>query len=168
LLRKKIYFPAEIFLEVVEARYIPKNDVTERYFAIDPEREIAKLNKMIKEEESRHSSATAENIIWGVFSVIADVASDIDNKEAAVISDIFNTGVNQANEEAFHSDVEKELTEVKAFWENEVLNKSVVKPGKTVGGLVYLPFSKRAEVFKVVIPICELHHSSLFRQVQIN
>ncbi|UCH65426.1 MAG: hypothetical protein JSW63_12610 [Ignavibacterium sp.] len=160
--------PAEIFLEVVKARDNLNNDVAMRYFAIDPEREIAEVNRMIKEEETRHSGATAENIILGVFSVIADFASDIENKEAAVISGVFNTGVNQANEEAFHSDVEKELAEIKSFLENDVLNKFIVEPGETVGGLVYLPFSKRAEVFKVVIPLCERPHSLLFKQVQIN
>ena len=165
---KIVVHPAEIYLEVVEERGNPNSDIAQRFFAVDPQREIAEINRMIKEEESRHGGATAENIILGVFSVIADFASDIENKEVAVISDVFNTGVNQVNEDTFHSDVEKELAEVKAFWENEVLNKSVVEPGETVGGLVYLPFSRRAEVFKVVIPVCEQPQSYLFRQVQIN
>jgi len=161
-------YPTEIYLEVVEEIENPNSSFTKRYFALDPEREIAEINRMIKQEESRHSGATAENIILGVFSVIADFASDLENKEVAVISDVFNTGVNQANEETFHSDVEKELAEIKAFWKNEVLNKSIIEPGETVGGLVYLPFSKRAEVFKVVIHVGEFPQSYLFRQVQIN
>lgn len=166
--KKIVVQPAKICLEVVKNGGNQYGGVVERFFAIDPNREIAELNKMIKEEESRHSGATAENIIFGVFSVIADVASDIENKEAAVISDVFNTGVNQVNEETFHTDVEEELAEIKRFWENEVLNKTLVEPGKTAGGFVYLPFSKKAELFNVVIPVCEQPHSSLFRQVQIN
>ena len=160
--------PAEIFLEVVEERGNLNSELTMRYFAIDPEREIAEINRLIEEEESRHDGATAGNIIFGVFNVIADLASNIEHKEEAVVVDVFNTGMNQVDEEVYHSDVEKELAGIKAFCENEVLNKSVVEPGKTVGGLVYLPFSKRADVFQVVIPVCELPHSSLFRQFQIN
>jgi hypothetical protein len=163
-----VVHPAEIYLEVIEEKGNPIGNNTMRYFAIDPEREIAEINRMIKEEESRHSGATAENIIWGVFNVIAAFASDIENKEEAVIVDVFNTGMNQVDEEVFHSDVEKELAEIKDFWENEVLNHSIVEPGETVGGFVYLPFSKRAEVFKVLIPVGENPHSYLFRQVQIN
>jgi hypothetical protein len=129
---KIVVHPAEIYLEVVEEKGNSNSDIAQRFFAVDPKREIAEINRMIKEEESRHSGATAENIILGVFSVIADFASDIENKEVAVISDVFNTGVNQVNEEAFHSDVEKELAEIKSFWENEVLNKSIVEPGETM------------------------------------
>lgn len=165
---KIVVHPAEIFLEVIEGKGNVNSNSTMRYFAIDPEREIAEINRMIKEEKARHDGATAGNIIWGVFNVIADLASNVENKEEAVIVDVFNTGMNQVDEEVFHSDVEKDLEGIKEFWKNEVLNKSVIEPGETVGGLVYLPFSKRAEVFKVVIHLGEFPQSYLFRQVQIN
>jgi hypothetical protein len=163
-----VVYPAKIFLEAVEEKGATNSNSTMRYFAIDPEREIAEINRMIEEEESRHDGATAGNIIFGMFNVIADLASNIEHKEEAVVVDVFNTGMNQVDEEVYHSDVEKELKEIKDFWKNEVLNESIIKPGETVSGLVYLTFSKRAEIFKVVIPVCEQPYSSLFRQVQIN
>ena len=126
------------------------------------------INQMQKEEEDRHDLATAENVIFGVVSVIADLSSNRDDKETAVVMDIFNTGANQVNNEIYHSNAEKDLEEMKNFWINEVLNESLLNPGNTIGGLVYLPFSNTAEIFKVIIPVCDLPELHLFRQVQIN
>ena len=126
------------------------------------------INQMQKEEENRHDVATAENVLFGVISVIADISSDREDKEAAVFMDIFNTGANQVNNEIYHTNAEKDLEEMKNFWKNEVLNESVLNFGDTTGGLVYLPFSNTAEIFKVIIPVCNIPDSHLFRQVQIN
>jgi len=161
-------YPTEIYLEVVEDIDQQEKFYAERYFALDPKREVMAINQMMKEEEDRHDLATAENVIFGVVSVIADLSSDRHDKEAAVVMDIFNTGANQVNNEIYHSNAEKDLEEMKYFWKNEVLNESVINSGDTIGGLVYLPFSNMAEIFKVIIPVCDLPESHLFRQVQIN
>jgi len=161
-------YPTEIYLEVVEDIDNKENLYTERYFALDPKREVMEINKMIREEDNRHDVATAENVLFGVVSVIADLSSDRHDKEAAVITDIFNTGANQVSNEMYHTNAEKDLEEMKNFWKNEVLNESVLNTGDTIGGLVYLPFSNTAEIFKVIIPVCDQPDSHLFRQVQIN
>ncbi|MBT8386403.1 MAG: hypothetical protein KJO12_03240 [Ignavibacteria bacterium] len=163
----KIY-PPEIYLEVVEDIVNKENLYTERYFALDPKREVIAINQMMKEEDERHDVATAENVIFGVVSIFADLSSDRHDKEAAVFMDIFNTGANQVNNEIYHKNAEEDLEEMKNFWKNEVLNESVLLPGETIGGLVYLPFSKNAGLFKVIIPVCDQPDSHLFRQVQIN
>ena len=161
-------YPTEIYLEVVEDIDNQDKLYTERYFALDPEREIMAINRMIKEEDGRHDVATAENLIFGVINVFADLSSEREDKGAAVITDIFETGINQVNEEVYHSNAEEDLEASKDFWKNEVLNESVLNPGDTVVGLVYLPFSNTAELFKVIIPVCAIPESYLFRQVQIN
>jgi len=161
-------YPTEIYLEVVEDIDNKENLYTERYFALDPKREVKAINKMIREEDNRHDVATAENVLFGVVSVIADLSSDRHDKEAAVVTDIFNTGANQVSNEMYHTNAEKDLEEMKNFWKNEVLNESVLNTGDTIGGLVYLPFSNTAQLFKVIIPVCDQPDSHLFRQVQIN
>jgi len=161
-------YPTEIYLEVVENIDKQEKLYTERYFALDPKREVMAINQMMKEEDDRHDVATAENVIFGVVSVIADLSSNRDDKESAVVMDVFNTGINQVNNEIYHSSAEKDMEEMKNFWKNEVLNESVLNPGDTIGGLVYLPFSNTAELFKVIIPVCDLPELHLFRQVQIN
>jgi hypothetical protein len=161
-------YPTEIYLEVVEDIDNQDRLYTERFFALDPEMEIATINRMMREEDGRHDVATVENVIFGVINVIADLSSEREDKGAAVITDVFGTGINQVNEAAFHSNTEDDLEASKDFWKNEVLNESVLNPGDTIGGLVYLPFSKTAELFNVIIPVCELPESHLFRQVQIN
>ncbi len=123
---------------------------------------------MMKEEDDRHDLATAGNIFFGILSVVVDLTSDNEYKEENVAVDVISTGVNQVGEEVFHSDIEKDLEEVKEFWKHEVLNESVLNPGDTIGGLVYLPFSNSAEFFKVIVPVCELPESHLFTQMQIN
>ncbi len=161
-------YPTEIYLVVVEDIDNQETLYTERFFALDPEMEIAAINRMMKEEDDRHDGATVGNIIFGVLNVVTDLASEREDKEAAVITDVFATGINQLNEEAYHSNAEKDLEANRNFWQNEVLNESVLNPGDTIGGLVYLPFSNTAELFKVIIPVCDLTESHLFRQVQIN
>ena len=163
-----IIYPAEIYLEVVEDIDGFEKPYSDRHFALDPEKEIMAINQMMKEEDTRHDMATAENVFFGVVSVIADLSSDREDKEAAVFMNIFNTGANQVNNEIYHSNAEKDLEEMKYFWRNDVLNETILNPGDIIGGLVYLPFSKTAEIFKVIIPICILPESHLFRQVQIN
>ncbi|NNG27683.1 MAG: hypothetical protein HKM87_09165 [Ignavibacteriaceae bacterium] len=162
-----VIYPAEIYLEVLEEIDGFNKPYADRYFALDPDREIMAINQMMKEEEVRHDVATAENIIFGVVSVIADLSSDREDKEAAVFMNIFNTGANQINNEIYHSNSEQDLEEMKNYWKNEVLNESILNPGNTIGGLVYLPFSNTADLFKVIIPACNLPESHLFRQIQI-
>lgn len=159
--------PTEIYMEVIEDKNIQNELYTERYYALDPEREIMTINQMHREEETRHDLTTAENVLFGVVSVIADISSDREDKGAAVFMDIFNTGANQVNNEIYHENTKQDLEEMKNFWKNEVLNQSILNPGDTIGGLVYLPFSITAELFKVIIPVCEQPYSHLFRQVQI-
>jgi hypothetical protein len=161
-------YPAEIYLEVVEDIDIQDKLYTERYFAVDPKMEIAAINRMMSEEDSRHDAATVENVIFGVISVFADLSSEREDKEVAVVTDVFGTGINQINEESYHSNAEEDLEASKDFWKNDVLNESVLNPGDTIGGLVYLPFSNTADLFKVIIPVCAIPESHLFRQMQIN
>ena len=126
------------------------------------------IDQMVIEEEQRHDVATTENIVFGVLNVFTDIASDRENKGVAVIEDVVETGINQVNEESYHSDTEEDLKASKEFWKNDVLNESVLYPGDIIGGLVYLPFSKTAKLFKVIAPVCDSPESNLFKQVQIN
>jgi hypothetical protein len=134
-----VIHPTEIYLEVVEDIDNEEMLYTERYFALDPKREVIAINQMIKEEDGRHDVATAENVIFGVVSIFADISSEREDKGAAIIIDVFETGINQVNEEIYHSNAEEDLEASKDFWKNEVLNESILNPGETIGGLVYLP-----------------------------
>ena len=161
-------YPQEIYLQVVKGLENQDNRNADRYFAIDPAHEIELINQQLNEESNRHDNATALNVFFGLFGTVVDLASDIKNKGEAVANDILNTGANQVNEEIYHSDSKKYLEENKNFWMNEMLNESYVSPGDTVSGLVYLPYERNVEMFKVVIPVCGFPDSYLFRQVQIN
>jgi len=161
-------YPTEIYLEVIEDIDNKEKLYTQRYFALDPEMEIAELNRMMREEDGRHAAATVENVFIGVLNVFAVLSTEREDKGVAVLTDVFGTGINQVNEETFHSNTKDYLEANKDYWENEVLNESVLNPGDTIGGFVYLPFSKSAELFDIVIPVCELPESHVFRQVQVN
>lgn len=161
-------YPTEIYLEVVKELNDQDNQNVDRFFAIDPAHQIELINQQLKEESNRHENATALNIFFGVFGTVVDLASDIENKGEAVANDILNTGANQVDEEIYHSDSKKYLEENKNFWINDILNESYVCPGGTVRGLIYLPYSYEAQIFKVVIPVCGFPDSYLFRQFQTN
>lgn len=161
-------YPAEIYLEVVEGIGNPNRIYKKRYFALDPEREIAAINRMMEEEDARYNGLVAMNLILAVFSFAADLTSETENTEETATTDVANTAMNQVNEEIIHTDLVNDLEEKKDFWKNEVLNESILNPGDTVGGLVCLPFSDNAVIFQVIIPVFALRESNLFRQVQIN
>jgi hypothetical protein len=161
-------YPTDIHLEVVEDTQDPEMKYIERHYALDPVEEIMTIDEMMNDEEKRHENATTENVVFGALNVFVDLASDREDKGSAVIEDIVGTVGNQVNEEAYHEEVGDDLKESKEFWKNEVLNQSDLYPDEVIGGLVYLPFSKTAKLFKVVIPVCDSPESSLFKQVQIN
>lgn len=157
-------YPAEIYLAVVEERDKQIDPNTNRYFALNPAREVELIDKQLKEEEDRHEDATVLNVAFGVFSTIADLVSESDYKEEAVTTDIFATGMNQVGEEVHHSEAEKDLQEIRKFWLEDMLNETYIAPGETVSGLVYLPYSLNAEMFNIVIPVCGYPDSFSFRQ----
>jgi len=161
-------YPTEIYLEVVEDIDNKDKLYTERFFALDPEMEITAVNRMMREEDGRHGVATVENVFIGVLNVFADLSSEREDKGVAVLTDVLGTGINQVNEETYHLNTKDDLEATKYFWGNDVLNESVLNPGDTISGLVYLPFSNTAELFKVIIPVCAIPESHLFRQVQLN
>lgn len=161
-------YPTDIHMEIVKDLEDPEMKYIERHYAMDPVAQVMEIDRMMHEEEKRHEGATTENVVFGVMNVFVDLASEREDKGPAVIGDIFETGINQANEETYHSDVKEDLKASKEFWKNEVLNETDLYPDEVIGGLVYLPFSKTARLFKVVIPVCESPESHLFKQVQIN
>jgi len=163
-----VVYPQEIYLEVVKDYDEQDDQMTNRYFAIDPAHEIDLIDHQMKEEKDRHTEATVLNVVFGVFNTVANLVGDSDYKEESVATTVFNTGVSQVDEEIYHADTEKDLNEIKDFWMNSILNEPVVCPDDTVSGLVYLPYSPTAEIFKVVIPVCGFPDSFLFKQVQRN
>lgn len=160
-------YPQEIYLEVVKDLN-DLNNSTNRYFALDPAKEIETINNQLKDEGERNDDATVLNVFSGIFSTVVVLASDIGNKGEAIANTILNTGANQIDEEVYHSEVEKRLNENKEFWMKEMLNESIIYPGDTAKGLVYLPYSSTAETFKVVIPVCGFPDAVVFRQIQTN
>lgn len=160
-------YPTDIHMEIVEDIEDPEMKYIERHYALDPVAEVMAIDQMMHEEEKRHEGATTENVVFGVMNVFVDLASEREDKGAAVIGDIFETGINQANEESYHNDVKEDMKASKEFWKNDVLNETDLYPDEIIGGLVYIPFSRTARLFKVVIPVCESPESHLFKQVKI-
>lgn len=159
-----VVYPTEIYLEVVEGIEDINDPYLDRYFALNPANEVEQINKQLKEENDRHEDATVMNIAFGFFNTVVDLVSDNDYKEEAVATDVFTTGINQVGEEVYHSNAEKDLEGIKDFWLNDMLNESLINPGETVSGLVYLPYSLNARMFKVVVPVCGYPDSFSFRQ----
>jgi hypothetical protein len=163
-----VVYPEEIYLEVVEGIENSNDHYHNRYFALNPANEVEQINKQLKEENNRHEGATVVNVASGVFRTIVDLVSDSEYKEEAVATDVFSTGMNQVGEEVYHSNAEKDLEGIKDFWLNDMLNESLINPGETVSGLVYLPYSLNARMFKVVVPVCGYPDTYTFRQFRKN
>ncbi|MFC2135364.1 hypothetical protein ACFLTH_12190 [Bacteroidota bacterium] len=138
-------------------------------YAIDPNEQIDMLNSEIKNRDNWHDAATGLNILFGLVSIIADVADDDDRNDAyEVAEDIAVVAGNQINEEIDYDIDMNDLNSEKEFWKNGVLRITTLDKEEQIGGLVFLPFNPNARFIKIEIPIGNSKHSYLYKQFRIN
>lgn len=160
--------PEDISIEYLDANMTPFYG-GKKSFAVNPEKRIDQLNEELSNRETWHEAATGLNIVFGLFSVIADVADDDDEDDAFEIArDVAVFTGNQINENADYEMDKGELNAQKQFWKNEVLRTTDLGKEELIGGLVFIPFNPSANYVKLEVPIGNSIHSYLFKQMRIN
>ncbi|MEN8194724.1 MAG: hypothetical protein ABFS12_18025, partial [Bacteroidota bacterium] len=129
---------------------------------IDPELKIKQIEDEIRDTESSKEAAIGMNIIFGLFNVVADIASDAPPEE--VVDDVAFWGTSAHNEAVEHDIAKENLHNLKLYWEKNVLRKTTLAPGDYIGGLFYLPVQYDAELLKLVVKVAETEHKFIFEQ----
>ena len=134
---------------------------TSKKYLLDPEIVLDRINSAINREESSHVTTQSLNafffLMGGALGTVNAVTGNMDEA-----SDNFESADEMAdymNEEEADHEYEMDLLENKrSFWENEVLRKTTLCAGQTVGGLLIYPMTKKAKFISLYFPV---GHSNL-------
>ncbi|MFZ1288706.1 MAG: hypothetical protein WAR79_01355 [Melioribacteraceae bacterium] len=136
----------------------------EKYFALDPEKQISKLNEDIEDRETDHNVVTGLNIAFSLLSTIVDLADDEDNDVEEVAENVAILVDNQVNEEISYSEDKKYFENNKDFWENDVLRITELDSEESVQGILLVPIFSYAKYVKLFIPLGNTVHIYKFKQ----
>lgn len=135
-------------------------------YAIDPERQINKLDRSIKERDNSHDVSTGLNVAFALLSTIVDLTDGEDNNAEEVLENVVVFADNQIREEVSYENDLDYLKANKAYWKNEVLRKTELTKEDGIDGVVYLPFNEEAKYVKIFIPIGKTVHTFRFQQIE--
>ncbi|MBN2424584.1 MAG: hypothetical protein JXR46_10150 [Calditrichaceae bacterium] len=129
---------------------------TSKKFLLDPEIELGRINSAINREESSHKTTQSLNafffLMGGVLGTVNAVTGNVD--EASENFESAGETVDYMNEEQADHEHEMDLLEnARSFWENEVLRKTTLYAGQTVGGLLIYPMIKKAKFISLYFPV---------------
>jgi hypothetical protein len=134
--------------------------------AIDPERQINKLDLAIKERDNSHDVSTGLNVAFALLSTIVDLTDGEDNNAEEVLENVVVFADNQISEEVSYENDLDFLKANKAYWKNEVLRKTELSKEEGIDGVVYIPFNKEAKYVKILFPIGKTVHTFRFQQIE--
>lgn len=137
-------------------------------FALDPEKQIEKIEKEMARAESWHDVSTGFNIFAAVVDVAATLSSDHRHKALKAGAEIAYWGTKQAVETEIHKDNIRLMNRDREFWKNEVLRDSEIYPGEEIGGLVFIPKNNHAKYIRLNFQAGDSDYSFLFRQEKID
>lgn len=159
-----IFDPSLISIKFYDKNRKPLS--SNKYFAINPEEQIERLDLAIKERDNTHDVSTGLNIAFALLSTVVDLTDGEDNNTEEVLENVVVFADNQISEEvAYDSEIDF-LKANKAYWKNEVLRKTELSREEGVDGVVYLPFNEEAKYVKIFIPIGKSLHTYKFQQVE--
>ena len=159
-----IFDPSMISIKFYDKDKTPLS--SKKYFAINPEEQIERLDLAIKERDNTHEVSTGLNIAFALLSTIVDLTDGEGNNTDEVLENVVVFADNQISEEvAYDSDIDF-LKANKAYWKNEVLRKTELSKEEGVDGVVSLPFNEEARYVKIFIPIGKTFHTYKYQQVE--
>lgn len=163
-------YPDSFYAEQLDENKVPiESRNGDKFFAINPEKRIDYLNSELKRRSDWHSVASGLNLTFALINVAADLSDSRSHHKAWHVSnDIAVWANNQVNEEIDYANSKKDIKSKSEFWKNEVLRKTTLFPKDQIGGLVFVPFNRKAKYIRLVIPIAQNEHVYLFKKVAVN
>ena len=166
---QKIFIePNDFYVEAVEKDLSSIDKRFKRFYALDPEKEIDKINDDMESRSTAHGVITGLNATFALVSIVADIADKNDDDDAYEVSrDIAVWADNQVNEEINFDASMNEYESQKEFWKNEVLRITDLYEDDRIGGLVFIPVSPKIEYLKFTIPIERRMFTFLYKRVVV-
>ena len=159
-----VFDPAMVYTKLYDKnkKQISNNIV----YAIDPEKQIDRLNGNIEERKNAHDVSTGLNFAFALLNTIVDLTDDNDNDTEEVLENVVVLADNQINEEiSYDNDIEY-LKANKSHWKNEVLRKTNLSKEEGVDGIIYIPLNTDAKYIKVFVAIGRTIHTYKFQQIE--
>jgi len=158
--------PANFYVDALEADLYSFDKHLPRFYALNPEEQIERIDGDKNSRKTAHSVFTGINAITGLVSIVADL-SDGNNygKAENVANDIGNWAGNQIDEEIDYDASMNEYEYQKEFWKNEVLRTTDLYQNDFTGGLLFVPISNEAEYLKLTIPTEFGNYNFLYKKV---
>jgi hypothetical protein len=158
--------PADIAFYPVDTLHADTSHISLQ--ALDPEQEIATVEKLLKAADAAYKTATNFNACLGISTIIMNLAAKDDgNKGENVSESVGSWAASQDVENEKHAASKAGLQTELDFWKNDALRATTLNPGETVSGIVLIPSIKGEMGLELEIPVGDLSHVYRFRQVRI-
>lgn len=158
--------PKDFYVDEVSADLVPVDTLYQRYYAVDPEKEINKIKHDMEGRDSEHSFLTGANAVLAFISVASDLTNKNDEHKADHVGDdINNWADNQTDENINYNNSISNLDSKKEYWENQALRKTDLYPGEQIGGVVVVPTNPEAEYLEFTIPLDNTLYNFFFRKI---
>ena len=166
---EKIFIqPRDFYVDAVEKDLVSYDEHFRRFYALDPERQIKKINEDMEDRKTAHAVVTGLNATFALVSVVADLTdNDSENDAHQVSRDIAVWADNQVNEEIDYDAAMNEYDSQKEFWKNEVLRITDLYQNDAVGGLIFVPINKEIKYLKLTVPLDSGIYTFLYKQVVV-
>lgn len=153
--QNKIYVePRDFYVDAMNEDLISIDPRFPRFHSLDPEKQINRINEDIESRKTSHAVVTGLNATFALVSIVADLTDKSQENDASQVSrDIAVWADNQVNEEIDYDDSMSGYESEREFWKNEVLRITDLYENDSIGGLVFVPLSRKAEYLKLTVTI---------------
>jgi hypothetical protein len=151
-------------LDIYSESFKNENDLSEKpevLYSVDPDEQIKLIEKDIAKLKKQKEFNQGLNCLFGSVTVVAGAVSG-NSEEADEINESILENI-IAEEDDFEYN-KFDLNQEKQFWQTEVLQSSLIRPGKKTAGYFFVPISPDAQWVQVVIPIGDKEYVFNFRQ----
>lgn len=110
--------------------------------AVDPESELAQLDKWASAQQSSHEMNSMMNALGEVLDVAADIAeagSRTDEEKSLDAQQDLGRAVERQNERQDHAATMTNLAVLRDYWASRALRRTELEPRQSIGGKIALP-----------------------------
>ena len=139
-----------------------------RYFALDPEEKIHRLNLQRGYNESSHSFTTGITAAFALMSIVSE-AIDHENKDktGSINDDLVNWSDAQDNENNRYANEMNYLDTEIEFWRDYALRKTTLYKNESTDGYVTIPFNPYSKFIRFIIPLDSTEHIYEFKMIEV-
>ncbi len=143
-----------ILLDPEQFHYLPRMSLNgpaskNRIHALDPERELRKIENQLSNENAAYATVTAIDFAVTVLDLVALIAAP---KHALSYENRLAQEINRSENERRHYLRISDLSARQNEWEISALRKTTLYPGEQIQGRVYFPITKNAQYLELVVP----------------